>query len=763
MRGSQRLSVALLLGLPWLGWSQQNIPLESPQIKETVAKPQSSIQRSPPDTAVGLEGLVRLDVVVTNQAGVAVSGLERSDFKLLDNGQPQKIVAFRASHNGSLQFEPPVAVILLIDTLDLPPDLAASEREQAVKFLHQTARSLTEPVTIYSLDDSGFWQNTKPSLDGNTLARDLESDRKVDLLFAPPGTHSPFKHAIIDKTYSQYPPLTALRAIGTIAAAEYQNPGRKVLLWIGTGLNDRGSGAYLNHTYYYRNSTQGFNYTDMDLINPQFNPDIFDKIYWLSLLLREARVSIDSFSVGEYEWSLTQSNWMLEKDAWKQFLTGVTNAGHANVMNLYKKVIAVQSGGRVLPPEEDLAKQMAACVEQASDFYTLTFNPPLAANGNEYHTLKVELSQPGLTARTNTGYYDEPFYDDPPDPKVRRVTVAQLEQIIREMPRNHEAEQLANLRLTERLSNAQLASLTAVLHGKNAREALEAVADQSALLGPPPSEIPADPPPDAATQQRMLAAAVDYLTQTISTLPNFFATRRTVSFGETPAYHELNTNQEGVPIHVEERSVGTVLYRDGAEVVNTTLTQRGQESQALITSGIFGPLLRNTLRNAMELTGGVTWSRWEQAADGRRAVFRFLVPPDKTQHLRISGCCVADGRANPYAIVPGYHGQITVDPSNGAILRVEIEADLPGFVPVNRSEIMVAYGPVEIGGKTYILPIRSASIWRGRRLEPLKEWNESFMTWGPYETRLNEFTFDQYHMFHGEARMLPGYTPAPNN
>ena len=127
------------------------------------------------------------------------------------------------------------------------------------------------------------------------------------------------------------------------------------------------------------------------------------------------------------------------------------------------------------------------------------------------------------------------------------------------------------------------------------------------------------------------------------------------------------------------------------------------------------------------------------------------------------GSTVADGGANPYAIVPGYHGQITVDPSNGAILRVEIEADLPGFVPVNRSEIMVAYGPVEIGGKTYILPIRSASIWRGRRLEPLKEWNESFVTWGPYETRLNEFTFDQYHMFHGEARMLPGYTPAPNN
>ena len=33
---------------------------------------------------------------------------------------------------------------------------------------------------------------------------------------------------------------------------------------------------------------------------------------------------------------------------------------------------------------------------------------------------------------------------------------------------------------------------------------------------------------------------------------------------------------------------------------------------------------------------------------------------------------------------------------------MDIEADLQGFVPLDRSDIMVEYGPVEIGGKTYI-------------------------------------------------------------
>jgi hypothetical protein len=81
-----------------------------------------------------------------------------------------------------------------------------------------------------------------------------------------------------------------------------------------------------------------------------------------------------------------------------------------------------------------------------------------------------------------------------------------------------------------------------------------------------------------------------------------------------------------------------------------------------------------------------------------------------------------------------------------------------GFVPVNRSDMMVAYGPVEIGCKTYILPLRSVNVLRGRVEPSLREWNVSFQTWGPYETRVNDFTFDHYHMFRGESRILPGFS-----
>ena len=78
------------------------------------------------------------------------------------------------------------------------------------------------------------------------------------------------------------------------------------------------------------------------------------------------------------------------------------------IRNLGLKVLAVQSGGRILGPDNDLAAQINSCIAEASAFYTLSFNPLSANHADEYHDLKVEIARPGLTARTNTGYYNQP-------------------------------------------------------------------------------------------------------------------------------------------------------------------------------------------------------------------------------------------------------------------------------------------------------------------------------------------------------------------
>jgi VWFA-related protein len=136
-------------------------------------------QSSPANASAEFEGLHQLDVLVTDGAGNAVPGLERNAFTLLDNGQPQKIVSFRSFHAASAEADPTVSIILLIDTLDLPSEQAHFERKQVSMFLRQNSGHLAHSVAIYSLDDSGLFFVAHSSLDGNELAADVDSDRKL--------------------------------------------------------------------------------------------------------------------------------------------------------------------------------------------------------------------------------------------------------------------------------------------------------------------------------------------------------------------------------------------------------------------------------------------------------------------------------------------------------------------------------------------------------------------------------------------------------
>jgi hypothetical protein len=68
-----------------------------------------------PATVTG-DGLVRLDVVVTDKSGKPIAGLEPRDFTLLDDGLPERILSFQAYDGITTRPDPPVEVILVIDT-----------------------------------------------------------------------------------------------------------------------------------------------------------------------------------------------------------------------------------------------------------------------------------------------------------------------------------------------------------------------------------------------------------------------------------------------------------------------------------------------------------------------------------------------------------------------------------------------------------------------------------------------------------------------
>jgi len=76
---------------------------------------------------------------------------------------------------------------------------------------------------------------------------------------------------------------------------------------------------------------------------------------------------------------------------------------------------------------------------------------------------------------------------------------------------------------------------------------------------------------------------------------------------------------------------------------------------------------------------------------------------------------------------------------------------------------MVDYGPVAIGGKTYTCPVRSVSIAMSASglIHTIGPFGESAPT--PASPHLNDVTFDNYHQFRSESRILTGFSQAPDH
>ena len=61
---------------------------------------------------------------------------------------------------------------------------------------------------------------------------------------------------------------------------------------------------------------------------------------------------------------------------YKDFLKPVVDPRQARSGNLAVRVLASQTGGLVLGPDNDLAGEIDRCVSDANNFYQLTFDAP---------------------------------------------------------------------------------------------------------------------------------------------------------------------------------------------------------------------------------------------------------------------------------------------------------------------------------------------------------------------------------------------------
>lgn len=374
---------------------------------------------------------------------------------------------------------------------------------------------------------------------------------------------------------------------------------------------------------------------------------------------------------------------------------------------------------------------------------------------------------------------------------AKRLTVAQLEQTLASEIAAHRADadiahKVGELELTERLTEAALDRFAGKLAmGPRTALAIQLLADQSAFLDPPASELPATAAPDATTQQQMMDAARGYVVQTLPHLPNFFATRSTNRFDDGPQV----LKQGGWPVRAGLHLAGSVsrqiTFRDGREVDDPAAepaagsAAQAQQEIGLHTFGEFGPEMAIVLADTAK--GKVSWSHWEQTPAGLAAVFRYEVPR-AVSHYAVNYCCIRDeefverrdltyksrdqtpqqmanlpktAASQPFRDTPGYHGSLFIDPATGAILRITLEAELKQSDPISRAATVVEYGPVKIGEQSYICPVRSLAF----SMEPAvyKAIGEPA---SPATLLVNETSFTHYHRLGATMRMLAdGSTP----
>jgi hypothetical protein len=371
------------------------------------------------------------------------------------------------------------------------------------------------------------------------------------------------------------------------------------------------------------------------------------------------------------------------------------------------------------------------------------------------HRIRLALLFVPICIYVPAGATDSPKKIDV-DELIRIVTTAQS------TPDADLAQKLADLELSNRLSGPPLSDLTSKLPGDKSRMALMLLADQSIFLPPSADEMPADAAPSAESARQMLVKVVNYVNATVRQLPNLMATRFSNGFEDQPGEDRApTTGFERVfylPLHWVGSLKMEVTYRNRQEIEDKSVKaeKRGNGVGGLITSGEFGPILSTVLADAVK--GKLAWTRWEKGSDGTMAVFHYQVPENKSNY-HVKFCCLegynADGSAamQEWNERSAYHGDIVFNPTDGSIRLLTLEADTAAGDLVSSAGIAIEYAATDVGGRSYICPVRSVSMLHAHTAQQSAASSRSNFK-GPAKTFLNDVRFSNYRRFGSETKVL---------
>jgi hypothetical protein len=149
------------------------------------------------------------------------------------------------------------------------------------------------------------------------------------------------------------------------------------------------------------------------------------------------------------------------------------------------------------------------------------------------------------------------------------------------------------------------------------------------------------------------------------------------------------------------------------ELVNgqPTTLQYDSLDIGVTATGEFGGMMKHIFDPASQAS--FHWESWKRARKHRVAAYGYTVAAD---HSRFS-VERRPRRGEVNQAVVGFHGTVEIDTETGDVLHFDYTADgIPTTVALTRSATSVDFDRVDIGGNSYILPVRSETELEGMNL-----------------------------------------------
>lgn len=335
--------------------------------------------------------LVVLDVVVLDRDGNFVSNLDRSKFHIAEDKAPQVIRNFDppAGHempagsvgkilvNSSADLprigNAPVNV-LVIDELNTPFVQIAYAQQMMTRYLKSLPEVLPVPTLFIAAGASRIqvlhdFTQSRADLLASVKTHVTDADFTTLMNTLNGGRHG-----------NQNGMVQTLGALEQVASSMRGTPGRKNVIWVGTG---------------YKRAQ------DMNTLSPLDEKKVFTALATVTDRMLASHITLYTIDPEGPRGSTSAS----EVAPAGSPMDGGDNADTATSVRMDLEGIAGATGGRVMFGRNDIEVQVAKMAQEGRDYYTLAYVPSSGSSAKEYRKIKVTVDDPTMRVVSRTGYF----------------------------------------------------------------------------------------------------------------------------------------------------------------------------------------------------------------------------------------------------------------------------------------------------------------------------------------------------------------------